>query len=95
MREKIFKHKVARVYISLDAATEETYAKVRLTNNDIEEDTISNEKLKILEQDSNRLQNIENNNLNISYSSNWSKKIIFVILYIVKKIIIIITYDGK
>jgi MoaA/NifB/PqqE/SkfB family radical SAM enzyme len=61
MREKIFKHKVARVYISLDAATEETYAKVRLRNNDIEEDTISNEKLKILEQDSNRLQNIENN----------------------------------
>ena len=61
MREKILLHKVARVYISLDAATEETYAKVRLRNYDIEDDTIGNEKLKILEEDSNRLQNIENN----------------------------------
>ncbi len=61
MREKIFNHKVARVYISLDAATEETYAKVRLKNNDIEQDTTNNDKLKILEQDSNRLENIENN----------------------------------
>ena len=61
MREKILLHIVARVYISLDAATEETYAKVRLRNYDIEDDTIGNEKLKILEEDSNRLQNIENN----------------------------------
>ena len=43
MREKILLHKVARVYISLDAATEETYAKVRLRNYEIEVDTIEDD----------------------------------------------------
>ena len=61
MCKKILDHKISRVYISLDAATEETYAKIRLTNRTIEEQTTGNNKLKIIEGDINRLQAIEEN----------------------------------
>ena len=46
MRKKILDHNVSRVYISLDAATEETYAKIRLNNKNIEEQATGNNKLK-------------------------------------------------
>ena len=61
MRKKILEHKISRVYVSLDAATEETYAKIRLKNKNIGEQTTGNNKLKILEEDVNRLQIIEEN----------------------------------
>ena len=61
MRKKILEHKISRVYVSLDAATEETYAKIRLKNKNIGEQTIGNNKLKILEEDVNRLEIIEEN----------------------------------
>ena len=61
MRKKILEHKISRVYVSLDAATEETYAKIRLKNKNIGEQTIGNNKLKILEEDANRLEIIEEN----------------------------------
>ena len=61
MRKKILDHEISRVYVSLDAATEETYNKIRLTNKKIEEDTIGNNKLKIIKEDINRLQSIEEN----------------------------------
>ena len=61
MCKKILDHKISRVYISLDAATEETYAKIQLKNKNIEEDTVGNNKLKIIKEDGNRLSSIEEN----------------------------------
>ena len=61
MCNKILEHEVSRVYISLDAATEETYQKIRLTNKKIDEEVTGNEKLKIINEEQNRLQSIENN----------------------------------
>ena len=61
MRKKILDHNVSRVYISLDAATEETYAKIRLNNKNIEEQATGNNKLKIITEDKNKLQAIEEN----------------------------------
>ena len=61
MCNKILEHEVSRVYISLDAATEETYQKIRLTNKKIDEEVTGNEKLKIINDEQNRLQSIENN----------------------------------
>ena len=61
MCNKILEHEVSRVYISLDAATEETYQKIRLTNKKIDEEVTGNEKLKIIYEEQNRLQSIENN----------------------------------
>ena len=54
-------HDVARVFISLDAATEETYAKIRLKNKQIEDDTSNQKNLKIIHEDSNQLAIIEEN----------------------------------
>jgi radical SAM protein with 4Fe4S-binding SPASM domain len=61
MRKKILEHKISRVYVSLDAATEETYAKIRLKNKNIDKDATTNNKLKIIKEDINRLQAIEEN----------------------------------
>ena len=61
MRKKILDHNVSRVYISLDAATEETYAKIRLNNKNIEEQATGNNKLKIITEDKNKLKAIEEN----------------------------------
>tara|TARA_B110000881_G_scaffold140826_1_gene124170 strand:+ start:100 stop:1077 length:978 start_codon:yes stop_codon:yes gene_type:complete len=61
MCKKILEHEVSRVYISLDAATEETYQKIRLTNKKINEEVTGNQKLKIINEEQNSLQSIENN----------------------------------
>ena len=61
MCNKILDHDVARVFISLDAATEETYAKIRLKNKHIEDDTSNQNNLKIIHEDSNQLAIIEEN----------------------------------
>ena len=61
MCNKILDHNVARVFISLDAATEETYAKIRLKNKQIEDDTSNQKNLKIIHEDSNQLAIIEEN----------------------------------
>ncbi len=61
MCEKIFKHEISRVYISLDAATEETYQKIRLTNQKINEEITGNQNLTILNENQNSLKSIENN----------------------------------
>jgi MoaA/NifB/PqqE/SkfB family radical SAM enzyme len=60
MCNKILDHGITRVYISLDAATEETYSKIRLKNENIAQQT-SGQNLKIIDQDSNRLHAIEEN----------------------------------
>lgn len=61
MCKKILEHEVSRVYISLDAATEETYQKIRLTNKKIVQEITGNQKLNIIDGEQNRLQSIENN----------------------------------
>ena len=61
MCKKILDHEISRVYVSLDAATEETYAKIRLKNKNIDKDATTNNKLKIIKEDINRLQAIEEN----------------------------------
>ena len=61
MCKKILDHEVSRVYISLDAATEETYQKIRLTNNKIHDEVTNNSNLTILNDKQNELQSIENN----------------------------------
>jgi len=61
MRQKIIENKVSRVFISIDAATEQTYRKIRQTNRGIDEDIEGNKKLQIINEDENRLEKIENN----------------------------------
>ena len=61
MCHKILDSKVSRVFISIDAATEETYRKIRQTNKSIESDVEGNNKLQIIKEDENRLEKIENN----------------------------------
>ena len=61
MCEKILDREVSRVYISLDAATEETYQQIRLTNNKIHDEVKNNQNLTILNSKQNKLQSIENN----------------------------------
>jgi len=61
MCKKILEHEVSRVYISLDAATEETYQQIRLTNNKIHDEVKNNQNLTILNSKQNELQSIENN----------------------------------
>jgi MoaA/NifB/PqqE/SkfB family radical SAM enzyme len=61
MRQKIIENKVSRVFISIDAATEQTYRKIRQTNRGIDEDIQGNKKLQIINEDENRLEKIEDN----------------------------------
>jgi len=61
MRQKIIENKVSRVFISIDAATEQTYKKIRQTNRGIDEDIQGNKKLQIINEDENRLEKIEDN----------------------------------
>jgi len=61
MRQKIIENKVSRVFISIDAATEQTYRKIRQTNRGIDEDIEGNKKLQIINEDENRLEKIEDN----------------------------------
>ena len=61
MCQKIIENKVSRVFISIDAATEQTYRKIRQTNRGIDEDIQGNKKLQIINEDENRLEKIEDN----------------------------------
>ena len=61
MRQKIIENKVSRVFISIDAATEQNYRKIRQTNRGIDEDIQGNKKLQIINEDENRLEKIEDN----------------------------------
>ena len=61
MRQKIIENKVSRVFISIDAATEQTYRKIRQTNRGIDEDIQGNKKLQIINEDENRLEKIDDN----------------------------------
>ncbi len=61
MREKILENKISRVFVSIDAATEQTYRKIRQSNRKISEDVQGNNKLQVINYDDNNLENIENN----------------------------------
>ncbi len=61
MREKILENKISRVFVSIDAATEQTYRKIRKSNRSISDDVQGNNKLQIIDYDDNNLENIENN----------------------------------
>jgi len=61
MREKIIENKISRVFVSIDAATEQTYRKIRQSNRSIDEDIQGNNKLQIINDNDNNLENIEKN----------------------------------